>query len=173
MASDNKMLRKFELQGILASPYGLPQIKVSFDIDVNDIVTVSATNKATGKEQQITIKSSGGLSEQEIEKKRCVEKSLREYKEAIPSEVAKEIEDVVSDLRNAMKKNDVEEIKAKTDAANKAVSNIEQHMSGGGAGGGALFFGGKQISEAELEEQEEYAEHLVGGGGADSSGGND
>ncbi|XP_020594518.1 heat shock 70 kDa protein, mitochondrial-like, partial [Phalaenopsis equestris] len=68
MASDNKLLGEFELVGIPPAPRGLPQIEVTFDIDANGIVTVSAKDKATGKEQQITIRSSGGLSEDEIEK---------------------------------------------------------------------------------------------------------
>ncbi|KAL9231927.1 hypothetical protein vseg_007085 [Gypsophila vaccaria] len=180
MASDNKMLGEFELQGIPPAPRGLPQIEVTFDIDANGIVTVSAKDKSTGKEQQITIKSSGGLSEQEIEKMvreaelhaqkdqerkalidarntadttiYSVEKSLGEYREKIPSEVAKEIEDAVSELRDAMQKEDVEVIKAKTDAANKAVSKIGQHMSGGGDGGAASSGSSDQTPEAEYEE---------------------
>ncbi|KAL9244774.1 hypothetical protein vseg_018502 [Gypsophila vaccaria] len=180
MASDNKMLGEFELQGLPPAPRGLPQIEVTFDIDANGIVTVSAKDKSTGKEQQITIKSSGGLSEQEIEKMvreaelhaqkdqerkalidarntadttiYSIEKSLGEYKDKIPSEVSKEIEDAVSDLRSAMEKDNVEEIKAKTDAANKAVSKIGQHMSGGGADGGASSSSADQTPEAEYEE---------------------
>lgn len=182
MASDNKMLGEFELQGIPPAPRGLPQIEVTFDIDANGIVTVSAKDKSTGKEQQITIKSSGGLSEHEIEKMvkdaelhaqkdqerknlidarntadttiYSVEKSLGEYKEKIPSEIAKEIEDAVSDLRSAMQGENVDEIKAKTDIANKAVSKIGQHMSGGSGGGasGSSQSGGDQTPEAEYEE---------------------
>ncbi|GKV26598.1 hypothetical protein SLEP1_g35867 [Rubroshorea leprosula] len=68
MASDNKLLGEFELVGIPPAPRGMPQIEVTFDIDANGIVTVSAKDKSTGKEQQITIRSSGGLSEDEIEK---------------------------------------------------------------------------------------------------------
>ncbi|KAL2936700.1 Heat shock 70 kDa protein mitochondrial [Bienertia sinuspersici] len=185
MATDNKMLGEFELQGIPPAPRGLPQIEVTFDIDANGIVTVSAKDKSTGKEQQITIKSSGGLSESEIEKMvkeaelhaqkdqerkslidarntadttiYSVEKSLGEYKEKIPSEVAKEIEDAVADLRSAMQSENVEDIKAKTEAANKAVSKIGQHMSGGSGGdsggaGGSSASSGDQTPEAEYEE---------------------
>lgn len=182
MASDNKMLGEFELQGIPPAPRGLPQIEVTFDIDANGIVTVSAKDKATNKEQQITIKSSGGLSEDEIEKMvkeaelhaqkdqerkalidarntadttiYSIEKSLGEYREKIPSEVAKEIEDAVADLRRVMQNDNLEEIKAKTDVANKAVSKIGQHMSGGsgGASGGSSSSGGDQTPEAEYEE---------------------
>ncbi|KAJ0077998.1 hypothetical protein Patl1_37214 [Pistacia atlantica] len=123
MASDNKLLGEFELVGIPPAPRGMPQIEVTFDIDANGIVTVSAKDKATNKEQQITIRSSGGLSDDEIEKMvkeaelhaqkdqerkalidirnnadttiYSIEKSLSEYREKIPAEVAKEIEDAV------------------------------------------------------------------------------
>ncbi|XP_056693565.1 heat shock 70 kDa protein, mitochondrial [Spinacia oleracea] len=180
MASDNKMLGEFELQGIPPAPRGLPQIEVTFDIDANGIVTVSAKDKATNKEQNITIKSSGGLSEHEIEKMvkeaeihaqkdqerkslidarntadttiYSVEKSLGEYREKIPTEIAKEIEDAVSDLRSAMQNDNLEEIKAKTDAANKAVSKIGEHMSGGQGGGSSSSGGADQTPEAEYEE---------------------
>ncbi|PPD85562.1 hypothetical protein GOBAR_DD17485 [Gossypium barbadense] len=184
MATDNKLLGEFDLVGIPPAPRGMPQIEVTFDIDANGIVTVSAKDKATGKEQQITIRSSGGLSEDEIEKMvkeaelhaqkdqrrkslidvknnadttiYSVEKSLNEYRDKIPSEIAKEIEGAVADLRKATEGEDVDEIKAKIDAANKAVSKIGEHMSGGsggaqgGSSGGAQ--GGDQAQEAEYEE---------------------
>ena len=183
MASDNKLLGEFELMGIPPAPRGMPQIEVTFDIDANGIVTVSAKDKATGKEQQITIRSSGGLSEDEIEKMvkeaelhaqkdqerkalidirnsadttiYSVEKSLGEYRDKIPSEVATEIESAVADLRKAMSGDNIEEIKAKVDAANKAVSKIGQHMAGGSGGGstpGGGSQGGDQAPEAEYEE---------------------
>ncbi|CAA7027109.1 unnamed protein product [Microthlaspi erraticum] len=186
MASDNKLLGEFDLVGIPPSPRGIPQIEVTFDIDANGIVTVSAKDKTTGKEQQITIRSSGGLSEDDIQKMvreaelhaqkdkerkdlidtkntadttiYSVEKSLGEYREKIPSEVAKEIEDAVADLRSASSGDDVNEIKAKIDAANKAVSKIGEHMSGGGGSGGGSTPGGgseggkDEAPEAEYEE---------------------
>lgn len=183
MASDNKLLGEFELVGIPPAPRGLPQIEVTFDIDANGIVTVSAKDKSTGKEQQITIRSSGGLSEDEIQKMvreaelhaqkdqerkalidirnsadttiYSIEKSLGEYRDKIPSEVASEIESAVADLRKAMGEENVDEIKAKLDAANKAVSKIGQHMaggSGGSAAGGGAQGGGDQPPEAEYEE---------------------
>ena len=68
MATDNKMLGNFELVGIAPAPRGVPQIEVTFDIDANGIVSVSAKDKGTGKEQKIQIQASGGLSEEEIEK---------------------------------------------------------------------------------------------------------
>ncbi|KAF8049244.1 hypothetical protein N665_2264s0012 [Sinapis alba] len=187
MASDNKLLGEFDLVGIPPSPRGIPQIEVTFDIDANGIVTVSAKDKTTGKEQQITIRSSGGLSEDDIQKMvrdaelhaqkdkerkdlidtkntadttiYSIEKSLGEYREKIPSEVAKEIEDAVADLRTASSGDDLNEIKAKIDAANKAVSKIGEHMSGGGGsggdsapGGGGAQGGSEQTPEADYEE---------------------
>ncbi|KAF5953127.1 hypothetical protein HYC85_011071 [Camellia sinensis] len=182
MAADNKILGEFDLVGIPPAPRGMPQIEVTFDIDANGIVTVSAKDKTTGKEQQITIRSSGGLSEDEIEKMvreaemhaqrdqerktlidlknnadttiYSIEKSVNEYKDKVPSEVVSEIESAVADLRSAMGKDDVEDIKAKLDAANKAVSKIGQHMSGGSGDGSASggSQGGDQAPEAEYEE---------------------
>ncbi|KAI3928269.1 hypothetical protein MKW98_023870, partial [Papaver atlanticum] len=185
MASDNKLLGDFELTGIPPAPRGLPQIEVTFDIDANGIVTVSAKDKQSGKEQQITIKSSGGLSESDIrkmvdeaelhaqkdqERKALIDmknsadtslysmdKSLSEYRDKIPAEVVKEIEDAISDLRQASAGDNVDEIKAKLDIANKAISKIGQNMAGGSGSdsssssdGGAK--GGEQPPEAEYEE---------------------
>ncbi|XP_077215912.1 heat shock 70 kDa protein, mitochondrial-like [Tasmannia lanceolata] len=180
MASHNKILGEFELTGVPPAPRGMPQIEVTFDIDANGIVTVSAKDKATGKEQAITIRSSGGLSEDEIEKMvkeaelhaqmdqerkalidirnsadttiYSIEKSLNEYREKIPSEVATEIESAVADLRTAMAGEDVDAIKTKLDVANKAVSKIGQHLQGGGGGGASGSEGGDQTPEAEYKE---------------------
>ncbi|KAH7833385.1 hypothetical protein Vadar_005776 [Vaccinium darrowii] len=182
MARDNKLLGEFQLVGIPPAPRGMPQIEVTFDIDANGIVTVFAKDKTTGKEQQITIRSSGGLSEDEINKMvrdgemhaqkdqerkalidlrnnadttiYSIEKSLNEYRDKVPSEVTSEIESAIADLRSAMGKDDVDEIKAKLDAANKAVSKIGQHMSGGsgGAASGGGSEGGDEAPDAEYEE---------------------
>ncbi|XP_027106153.2 heat shock 70 kDa protein, mitochondrial [Coffea arabica] len=183
MASDNKLLGEFELVGIPPAPRGMPQIEVTFDIDANGIVTVSAKDKSTGKEQQITIRSSGGLSEAEIEKMvreaevhaqkdqerkalidlknqadtaiYSIEKSVSEYKDKVPAEVVSEIQAAVSDLRAALQNDNADEIKAKLDAANKAVSKIGEHMSGSGQSGGSASGGsqgGDQATEAEYEE---------------------
>ncbi|CAL9057242.1 heat shock 70 kDa protein, mitochondrial-like [Musa acuminata AAA Group] len=185
MASDNKLLGEFELTGIPPAPRGMPQIEVTFDIDANGIVKVSAKDKATGKEQEITIRSSGGLSEEEIEKMvkeaelhaqkdqerktlidvkntadttiYSIEKSLGEFRDKIPAEIAREIEDSVADLRAAMGEDNVEKIKEKMDAANKAVSKIGQHMQqggGGSSGSGSAGSSGDQTPEAEYEDKE-------------------
>uniref|UniRef100_A0A0D9VLP2 Uncharacterized protein n=1 Tax=Leersia perrieri TaxID=77586 RepID=A0A0D9VLP2_9ORYZ len=184
MATDNKLLGEFDLVGLPPAPRGMPQIEVTFDIDANGIVTVSAKDKSTGKEQQITIRSSGGLSESEIQKMvqeaelhsqkdqerkalidirntadttiYSTEKSLGEYRDKVPAEVVTEIETAISDLRAEMASDDIEKIKAKIEATNKAVSKIGQHMSGGGGAGGSQSGGsqggGDQAPEAEYEE---------------------
>jgi len=173
MATDNKLLGEFQLEGIPPAPRGLPQIEVTFDIDANGIVKVSAKDKQTGKEQDITIKSSGGLSDSDIEKMvreaelnsqrdqerkslidlknsadttiYSIEKSVDEYKDKVPAEVVTEIQSAVSDLRAAMAGDDLDNIKQKLDAANKAVSKIGQHMSGGGSGGAAGGSGSSMV----------------------------
>jgi len=142
MASDNKMLGNFELIGLPPAPRGTPQIEVTFDIDANGIVSVSAKDKGTGKEQKIQIQASGGLTDEEIQtmvkeaevnkesdkKKRetvdarnqadsivfSTEKSLKEHGDKITEEEKKAIEAGISDLRNALKGTDTEEVKKKT-----------------------------------------------------------
>ncbi|MDB2698508.1 molecular chaperone DnaK [Candidatus Pelagibacter bacterium] len=144
MATDNKMLGNFELVGIAPAPRGVPQIEVTFDIDANGIVSVSAKDKGTGKEQKIQIQASGGLSEEEIEKmvkdaeankeedkkKResvdtrnqadtlihSTEKNLKEHGTKITDAEKKAIEDASASLKEALKGTDNEDIKKKTEA---------------------------------------------------------
>ena len=142
MAQDNKLLGQFDLVGIPPAPRGTPQIEVTFDIDANGIVNVSAKDKSTGKEQQIKIQASGGLSDEEIEKmvkdaeanaeadkkKReevdvknqaeslvfQVEKNLKEYGEKINADDKSKIESDLKDLKEAVEKNDLDAMKQKT-----------------------------------------------------------
>ncbi len=142
MAADNKILGNFELVGIPPAPRGTPQIEVTFDIDANGIVSVSAKDKGTGKEQKIQIQASGGLSDEEIQKmvkeaeankeadkkKRdsvdtrnqadslifSTEKSLKEHGDKVSPEDKKAIEDGVADLKKSIEGTDSEEIKKKT-----------------------------------------------------------
>ncbi len=142
MAADNKILGNFELVGIAPAPRGVPQIEVTFDIDANGIVSVSAKDKGTGKEQKIQIQASGGLSDEEIKnmvkdaeankesdkKKRdsvdsrnqadtiihSTEKNLKEHGSKISDADKKAIETAISDLRNTLKGTDTEEVKKKT-----------------------------------------------------------
>ena len=142
MAADNKSLGNFELTGIAPAPRGVPQIEVTFDIDANGIVNVSAKDKGTGKEQKIQIQASGGLTDEEIErmvkdaeankeadkKKReeidaknsadslvaSTEQSLKEHGDKISAEDKKTIETDVQSLKDAIKADNVEDIKTKT-----------------------------------------------------------
>ena len=142
MASDNKILGNFELVGIAPAPRGVPQIEVTFDIDANGIVNVSAKDKGTGKEQKIQIQASGGLSEEEInkmvkeaeankdadKKKReavdarnqadtllhSTEKNLKEHGSKVSDADKKAIETASANLRNSLKGTDAEDIKKKT-----------------------------------------------------------
>jgi molecular chaperone DnaK len=144
MAADNKALGNFELVGIAPAPRGVPQIEVTFDIDANGIVNVSAKDKGTGKEQKIQIQASGGLSDEEIEKmvkdaeankeadkkKResvdarnqadtlihSTEKNLKEHGAKVSDAEKKAIEDASSSLKESLKGEDIEDIKKKTEA---------------------------------------------------------
>ena len=144
MAADNKILGNFELVGIAPAPRGVPQIEVTFDIDANGIVNVSAKDKGTGKEQKIQIQASGGLSDEEIEKmvkdaeankeadkkKResvdvrnqadtlihSTEKNLKEHGSKVSDAEKKAIEDGSNALKESLKGEDIEDIKKKTEA---------------------------------------------------------
>ncbi|CAM5511497.1 Chaperone protein DnaK OS=Afipia felis OX=1035 GN=dnaK PE=2 SV=1 [Afipia felis] len=156
MAADNKALGQFDLMGIPPAPRGMPQIEVTFDIDANGIVNVSAKDKATGKEQQIRIQASGGLSESEIEKmvkdaeanaaedkKRreavdaknhadalvhSTEKALSEHGSKVSEGDRKAIEDALADLKEALKGDDSEAIKAKSNTLAQASMKLGEAM---------------------------------------------
>jgi molecular chaperone DnaK len=156
MAADNKVLGQFDLMGIPPSPRGMPQIEVTFDIDANGIVNVSAKDKATGKEQQIRIQASGGLSEADIQKmvkdaeanaaedkKRreavdaknhadslvhSTEKALAEHGSKVAETERRAIEDAVSDLKEALKGDDAEAIKAKTNTLAQVSMKLGEAM---------------------------------------------
>src|SRR6187397_2898732 len=156
MAADNKMLGQFDLVGIPPSPRGVPQIEVTFDIDANGIVNVSARDKGTGKEQQIRIQASGGLSEADIEKmvkdaeshaeedkKRkaaveaknhaealvhSTEKALSEHGSKIGDAERTAIENAIADLKEALKGDDSSAIQAKTNALAQASMKLGEAM---------------------------------------------
>ncbi len=156
MAADNKMLGQFDLVGIPPAPRGVPQIEVTFDIDANGIVNVSAKDKGTSKEQQISIKASGGLSDDEIEamvsdaetnaeddKKRrevvearnqaeslihSTENSLSEHGDKASQEDKKAIEEAIVALRGVLEGEDAEEITAKTSTLGEASMKLGQAM---------------------------------------------
>jgi molecular chaperone DnaK len=156
MAADNKLLGQFDLVGLPPAPRGVPQIEVTFDIDANGIVQVSAKDKGTGKEQQIRIQASGGLSDADIEKmvkdaeanaeadkKRresaearnqaealvhSAEKSLKEYGDKVSADDRTAIENAITALKEAAAGDDVEDIKAKTNALAEASMKLGQAM---------------------------------------------
>jgi len=156
MAADNKILGQFDLMGIPPAPRGMPQIEVTFDIDANGIVNVSAKDKATNKEQQIRIQASGGLSDSDIEKmvkdaeanaaedkKRreavdaknhadalvhSTEKALAEHGAKVGEPERKAIEDALADLKEALKGEDPEAIKTKTNTLAQASMKLGEAM---------------------------------------------
>ena len=156
MAADNKMLGQFDLMGIPPAPRGVPQIEVTFDIDANGIVNVSAKDTATGKEQQIRIQASGGLSDEDIEsmvqdaeshaeedKKRretvdvrnnadslihTTEKNLSEFGEKISSEDKTQVESALTELKSAIDGDDPDIIKEKSEALAQVSMKLGEAM---------------------------------------------
>ena len=154
MAADNKMLGQFDLVGIPSAPRGVPQIEVTFDIDANGIVNVSAKDKGTGKEQQIRIQASGGLSDTDIDqmvqdaekfadedKKRreaaevrnnldsmvhSTEKQLEENGDKVDASLKGEIETAVSEAKEALESDDLDAMKAKSDALTQVAMKMGQ-----------------------------------------------
>ena len=167
MAADNKTLGRFELTDIPPAPRGVPQIQVTFDIDKNGIVNVSAKDMGTGKEQKITIKSSSGLSDEEIkrmkkdaeehaeeDKKRkeeadlrnevdqlifTTDKTLKDTKDKLSDSDRKPVEDALEALKKAQKDNNLDEMKEKKDALSKAAQDlaVKLYQQNGGAQGAA------------------------------------
>merc|ERR1711865_987229 len=134
MAADNKMLGQFDLVGLPPAPRGVPQIEVSFDIDANGVVNVGATDKSTGKKQSVTIRSSGGLSDADIEKMVNEAESMREAdqkkKEAVEARnngetLAYQVEKQLADLKEKMSTADADELKKKLEDLRQAMSSDE------------------------------------------------
>ena len=152
MAADNRTLGRFMLDGILPAQRGVPQIEVTFDIDANGILNVSARDKGTGKEQKITITASSGLSKEEVEKMQkeaesyaaedanrkeevevrnsadslayTAEKTLRDYGDKIPAEVRQEIESKIAAVKSALQGKDVNSIRTSTQDLSQAMQKI-------------------------------------------------
>ncbi len=171
MAADNKLLGQFDLVGIPPSMRGVPQIEVTFDIDANGIVNVSAKDKATGKEQQIRIQASGGLADGDIERmineaeqhaeedKKCrqlvdvrnqadalihtSEKNLQEFGDKIAEEEKTAIENTIKDLREALESDDIDAIKGKIETLSQAAMKL-----------GEAMYKASQEQEAEASSQE-------------------
>merc|ERR1719183_176956 len=164
-AVDNKNLGEFDLVGIPPAPRGVPQIEVSFDIDADGILNVSAKDKGTGKEQNIIIRSSGGLSDDDIErmvrdaevnaeadaqKKQAIEakneidsliysteKSLNEHKDKLDDEAKKEVEKAIEEAKSVKESNDLDELKSKTEALSQASMMMGQAIYGQSSSGDA------------------------------------
>jgi len=196
MATDNRTLGRFMLDGILPSPRGLPQIEVSFDIDANGILSVKAHDKGTGKEQKITIAASSGLSKEEVEqmqreaethatedaKRReevetynaadtlayTAEKTLREQKDKIPSDLNQEVESKVAAVRSALQGTDTEAIRRATQELNESLQKVgaaiyqqQQQPPGGEAPPGGETPPGKEGGEGGDEGTVEGELHEV------------
>ena len=188
MAQDNKLLGQFNLEGIAPAPRGVPQIEVTFDIDANGIVKVSAKDKATGKEQAISIKASGGLDDSEIEqmvkdaeanaeadKERRDQVEARNQAEALVHGAEKsiadlgdkadeankaEVEAAIADLKSALEGDDIEAIKAKTEALSTAMMKMGEAAYQAAGGDEAAADGGAGanddgVVDADFEEVNE------------------
>ncbi len=163
MAGDNKSLARFILDGILPAPRGVPQIEVEFNIDANGIVTVAARDKATGKEQHVTIQPATGLTDEEVQRLTreaeqhaaedrarreaaelrnaadtlawSAEKTLREQAGNVPAEVRERVEAAVADVRSALEADDADRIRASSEALSLALQAIGQAAYGGDGDG--------------------------------------
>ena len=181
MAADNKSLGKFILDGIPPAPRGVPQIEVTFDVDANGILKVSAQDKATGRSQHITITASSGLSDAEVEQMRkdaeahaeedrkrkelievrnhadntayAAEKALREFGDKVPAEVKSDIEAKVAEVRAAAQGDDIEKIKSVTDGLGQAIQKIgaSVYEQGPAAGASEAPGGGTSSGDAGPE----------------------
>ncbi|MDE2070308.1 MAG: molecular chaperone DnaK [Gammaproteobacteria bacterium] len=190
MARDNKSLGKFDLSDIPPAPRGVPQVEVTFDIDANGILNVSAKDKATNREQKITIKASSGLSKEDIERMvkdaeahaaedkktrelvdtrnqaenlvHATEKSLKELGDKVSGEERARIESAISDLKDAIKKDDKHVIETKAQALSEAAGKLAERVyaakqeepkpAGAGASDGANAQGKDNVVDAEFEE---------------------
>lgn len=165
LARDNKSLGHFRLEGIAPAPRGIPQIEVTFDIDANGILNVSARDKATGREQKITITASSGLSQQEIDRmvrdaemhaqedrqrkeeielrNRAdslayqAERTLRDVGDKVSAGVRSEVEDKVKAVRDALSSNDVNRMRSAADDLERAMQRIGQDVYGQAGAGAA------------------------------------
>ena len=182
MAADNKTLGRFQLTDIPAAPRGVPQIEVTFDIDKNGIVNVRAKDLGTGKEQTITIKSSSGLSDEEIErmvkdaeanaeadKKRkeevdlrnevdqlifTVDKTLKDLEGKVDAEDVKKAETARDELKAAVEANDLEAMKAKRDALNEVVQNLSVKLYEQAAAASQAAQGAEGAEQASSQPQD-------------------
>ena len=163
-AKDNRLLGQFRLDGIESAPRGMPQVEVTFDIDANGILTVTAKDKKTGKSQDITIEDASGLSSEEVERMQedaeanasadeerftlveatnkldseihQIEKFFNENKENLPAEMSTQFEAILSDAREAKDSEDLERMKGASEQLNQMMQNIQQASQAAAAGAG-------------------------------------
>ena len=181
MSGDNKSLGRFILDGILPAPRGVPQVEVTFDLDANGILNVSARDKATGKEQKITITAGGGLSKEEVEKLRQeaelhaeedrqrrdeielrnqadslayqAEKTLREHGDKIDAELKSEVEGKVAAVRSQLQSGNADTIRPVVEALSEALQRIGQAVYGAQAAeAGQGAEGAEPGAEGQAEE---------------------
>jgi len=208
IAAQNKLLGQFDLVGIPPAPRGVPQVEVTFDIDANGIVQVSAKDRATNKEQQIRIQASGGLSEADIQKmvkdaelhaeedkkKRelidarnqgealihSTDKHLKEFGDKVSPTEKAEIEGALEGLKSVVTGEDVEAIKAKTNALAQSAMKLGEAMykaqqadaqagaaaggPEGAAGGAANEAKGEKVVDAEFEDVTDQSKKKTGSG---------
>ena len=192
MAADSKSLARFILDGILPAPRGVPQIEVEFNIDANGIVTVSARDQATGKEQHITIQPSSGLSEEEVERLRkeadeyadedrakraaaearntadslayTAEKTVKDNEDKIADDLKSRVETSIKEVREALDGDDVEQITARTDALSQVMQEIGEAVYTAASPDGAPAEGaeGTEPSEEGGEGEGEAASTVEG-----------
>ena len=196
MFDDNKVLGTFNLDGIPPAPRGVPQIEITYDIDANGILNVSAKDLGTQKEQHITITSSSGLSKEEIEKAKhdaevnaeadskkaeliqtknsaemlCfnIEKAIKDAGDKLTADDKKPVEDAIANVREALKADSIEELKAKVDALNKANEPIASKIYGNANGATQNF---KPEDFEKMKNDPKFAEMFKNMGGANPFGG--
>jgi len=179
MAADNKSLGRFILDGLLPAPRGIPQIEVTFDIDANGIVNVSARDKGTGREQKITIQSSSGLTKEEIEKMQReaelfaeedrrkresielkntadsmayqAEKTLRDNADKVPADLKADVEAKIAEVRSAIEADDTSRIRTAADALSASLTKIGEAVYGAAGAGqpGADGFAGGPSADGQ------------------------
>jgi molecular chaperone DnaK len=189
-ASDNKSLGRFDLTDLPPAPRGMPQVEVTFDIDANGILNVSAKDKATGKEQNIRIQASGGLSDADIQKMvkeaeahaaddkkarelaeaknhgdaliHSTEKAVSEHGSKVGDAERTAIENAIAALKSAIKEENVEDIKAKTNTLAQASMKLGEAMykaqQGGGDQGGGEAGGGEEPKKDDNVVDAEFSE---------------
>jgi molecular chaperone DnaK len=188
MAKDNKTIGRFHLDGIPPSPRGVPQIEVTFDIDANGLIHVTAADKATGKTQDIRIEASSGLTEEEIDKMKKeaeanaesdkkvkeevdtlnsadamifqTESQLKEYGDKLSNDKKKTIEESLENLKKAHESKDVESIKTALDGINEAWKNASEEMYKAQAESGAGSPGGDPSASAQNDDKKDSSDDV-------------